>query len=349
MAKPINCKDFEKTNLFRTNNSYSQFDLPPEEIAKALPVRDPSKPKLGKNGKSGKQNQSKAQSQNQSANKAPNHRRKNATEDDTPKAFLRLMQFQTTGKRAPSGLETGESTKKRKRNATEKATESNKKATPTPAKTPAQPTPAEKQSMKILPGERLAEFSARVDREMPLSQMTKSTKTSEAKANEQRKQTKHEKHLRRLQSGWREEEAKIKEREQEEREEREGEMEVELQQWKDWEIEAGGKAKKRAVAAKKKKHKNGGDGGADSGDDDPDPWAKLKKRDQERKKNPFEVAPAPPSLVKPREIFKVRGGAKVDVANVPSAVGSLRRREELAGERRNIVEEYRKLMAEKRQ
>jgi hypothetical protein len=75
----------------------------------------------------------------------------------------------------------------------------------------------------------------------------------------------------------------------------------------------------------------------------------LKKRDQERKKNPFETAPAPPSLVKPREIFKVRGGAKVDVANVPTAVGSLRRREELAGERRNIVEEYRRLMAEKRQ
>ncbi|CAG7922661.1 unnamed protein product [Penicillium olsonii] len=317
----------------------SQFNLPPEEIAKALPVRDPSKPKQGKNGKGGNKNQ--AQNQNPSANKAPTHRNKKLSEDDTPKAFLRLMQFQTTGKRAPSGLETGESTKKRKRKDAEKSTESNKK----PVKEAAAPS-AEKQSLKILPGERLAEFSARVDREMPLSQMTKTTKSGEAKANEQRKQTKHEKHLRRLQSGWREEEAKIKEKEEEEREEREAEMEVELQQWKDWEIEAGGKAKKRALAAKKKKNK---DGGGDSGDDDPDPWAKLKKRDQERKKNPFEVAHAPPSLIKPREIFKVRGGAKVDVANVPSAVGSLRRREELAGERRNIVEEYRRLMAEKRQ
>ncbi|CAG8030468.1 unnamed protein product [Penicillium salamii] len=319
----------------------SQFNLPPEEIAKALPVRDPSKPKQN-NGKKGKGKNQQAQAQTPSANKAPNHRRKGVSEDDTPKAFLRLMQFQTTGKRAPSGLETGESTKKRKR--AEKTTDSNKK--PATEKVAASTTAkAEKQGLKIMPGERLAEFAARVDREMPLSQMTKTSKSGEAKANEQRKRTKHEKHLRRLQSGWREEEAKIKEREEEEREEREAEMEVELQQWKDWEIEAGGKAKKRALVAKKKKNKDGGD----SGDDDPDPWAKLKKRDQERKKNPFEVAPAPPSLIKPREIFKVRGGAKVDVANVPSAVGSLRRREELAGERRSIVEEYRKLMAEKRQ
>ena len=201
---------------------------------------------------------------------------------------------------------------------------------------------------KIMPGERLAEFAARVDREMPLSQMTKSVKTSDAKNKEQHKRTKHEKHLLRLQKGWREEDAKIKEREQEEREEREDEMEVELRQWKEWEIEAGGK-KKKAAAAKKKKGKNTNGNASDSGDDDPDPWAKLKKRDEERKKNPFEVAQAPPQLVKPREIFKVRGGAKVDVANVPAAVGSLRRREELAGERRNIVEEYRKLMAAKRQ
>lgn len=257
------------------------------------------------------------------------------------------MQFQTTGRRAPSGLETGESSKKRKRAEKEKA--DSKKSAKTEA--PKANTAAEKSSLKILPGERLGEFSARVDREMPMSQMTKTSKSGEAKDNEQRKRTKHEKHLRRLQSGWREEEAKIKEREEEQREEREAEMEVELQQWKDWDIEAGGKAKKRALAAKKNKKRSKGedDGDVDSGDDDPDPWAKLKKRDQERKKNPFEVAHAPPTLIKPREIFKVRGGAKVDVANVPAAVGSLRRREELAGERRNIVEEYRKLMAEKRQ
>ncbi|CAI7644013.1 unnamed protein product [Penicillium viridicatum] len=322
------------------------FNLPPSEVAKALPVRDLVKPKLGKNGKKLK-NQSK--DQDQSANKAPTHRLKNVTEDDTPKAFRRLMQYQQTGRRAPSGLETGERPNKRKRNATEDATASSKKPTTAAETQKPKPSAKEKAEMpKIMPGERLAEFVARVDREMPLSQMTKSVKTGDAKNKEQHKRTKHEKHLLRLQKGWREEDAKIKEREQEEREEREDDMEVELRQWKEWEIEAAG-GKKRAAAKKNKKKGSNANGDADSGDDDPDPWAKLKKRDEERKRNPFEVAKAPPQLVKPREIFKVRGGAKVDVANVPAAVGSLRRREELAGERRNIVEEYRKLMAAKRQ
>ncbi|KAJ5121615.1 uncharacterized protein N7515_009576 [Penicillium bovifimosum] len=315
------------------------FNLPPTEIAKALPVRDASKPKLGKGGKKqgGKKPQSK--DQNPSANKAPTHRRKNVSEDDTPKAFLRLMQYQQTGRRAPSGLETGERSNKRKRKADDKDTKESSKKTARVAETnKAQTNTSSKdkpEMPKIMPGERLAEFAARVDREMPLSQMTKSVKSGDGKAKEQHKQTKHEKHLRRLQKGWREEEAKIREREQEEREEREDEMEVELQQWKEWEIEAGKKKKKNAAQKKKGK----GNGGR----------MILKKKDEERKKNPFEVAKAPPQLVKPREIFKVRGGAKVDVANVPAAVGSLRRREELAGERRSIVEEYRKLMAAKRQ
>ncbi|KAJ5558961.1 hypothetical protein N7535_009166 [Penicillium sp. DV-2018c] len=330
------------------------FNLPPTEIAKALPVRDQTKTKLGKGGK--KQG-GKKQDQNPSANKAPSHRRKNVSEDDTPKAFLRLMQYQQTGRRAPSGLETGERTNKRKRNATEDndAQESSKKsaragagAAETQKPQPSTSTKDKREMPKIMPGERLAEFAARVDREMPLSQMTKSVKSGEGKGKEQHKLTKHEKHLRRLQKGWREEEARIREREQEEREEREDEMEVELQQWKEWEIEAGKKKKKNAAQKKKKNGKGKNGDQSDSEDDDPDPWAKLKKKDEERKKNPFEVAKAPPQLVKPREIFKVRGGAKVDVANVPAAVGSLRRREELAGERRSIVEEYRKLMAAKR-
>ncbi|KAJ5952682.1 uncharacterized protein N7479_011095 [Penicillium vulpinum] len=321
------------------------FDLPPSEIAKALPVRDAVKPKLGKNGKKlvNKKDQS------QSANKAPTHRSKNVTEDDTPKAFRRLMMYQQTGRRAPSGLETGERPKKRKRNATEDETTSSKKSAQAAemqkAKAAAAAAKEKAEMPKIMPGERLAEFVARVDREMPLSQMTKTVKSGDAKNKEQHKKTKHEKHLLRLQKGWREEDAKIREREQEEREERENEMEDELRQWKEWEIEAAG-GKKKAAKKNKKKNANGGD---DSEDDDPDPWAKLKKRDEERKKNPLEVAKAPPQLVKPREIFKVRGGAKVDVANVPASVGSLRRREELAGERRNIVEEYRKLMAARRQ
>lgn len=261
------------------------------------------------------------------------------------------MQYSSTGRRAPSGLETGEKdreNKKRKREGKNKNDDSNKKT----ARTESQQTDAlskeAKQALpKILPGEKLSDFAARVDRTLPLSMMTKSSQPDGVKVRDH-KMTKHEKHLRRLQAGWREEEARIREREEAEREERAGEMEEQLEILKEWEAEArGGKAKKKGTVPKKKK-KSAEGGAEDSGDDDPDPWAKLKKRDQERQTNPFDFAQAPPQLTKPREIFKIRGGAKVDVANVPNSVGSLRRREELAGERRNIVEEYRRLMAEKR-
>lgn len=318
-------------------------------IAKPLPVRE-QQPKPKKGAK--KQPQPPVDSKKTAV--PATTRRKNASEDDTPKAFRQLMQYSTTGRRAPSGLESGKKdreNKKRKREGPDNKNESNKKI-PRAEVQNTEPTAKEtKQAVpKILPGEKLSDFAARVDRALPLSEMTKSSQPGGGKVRDH-KITKHEKHLRRLQAGWREEEARIREREEAEREEREAEMEEQLEILKEWEAEArGGKAKKKGTVPKKKKKKgaNGGDGAGDSGDDDPDPWAKLKKRDKERQANPFEYAQAPPQLIKPREIFKVRGGAKVDVANVPNAVGSLRRREELAGERRNIVEEYRRLMAEKR-
>lgn len=313
-------------------------------IAKSLPVRDQqAKPPGGK-----KQSQ---QTETKKLAGPATTRRKNASEDDTPKAFRRLMQYSSTGRRALSGLETGEKNrenKKRKREGADKKDDSNKKPARTePQQAEASSKEAKQVMPKILPGEKLSDFAARVDRTLPLSAMTKSSQPGGANVRDH-KMTKHEKHLRRLQAGWREEEAKIREREEADREERAAEMEEQLEIMKEWEAEArGGKAKKKGTVPKKKK--KGAEGDAeDSGDDDPDPWAKLKKRDKERQANPFDFAQAPPQLTKPREIFKVRGGAKVDVANVPNAVGSLRRREELAGERRNIVEEYRRLMAEKR-
>lgn len=274
-------------------------------------------------------------------------RSKRAKEDDTPRAFRQLMQFRTTGRRAPSGLETGEKkskaeNKKRKREDADKKGDSNKK----PAKTLSEQKEAAGKDAKlampqILPGEKLSDFSARVDRALPLAAITK-TQAGQRKDRDH-KITKHEKHLRRLQAGWREDEAKIREKEQEEKEEREEQMEEQIELMKKWDAERrGGKARKKGTVPKRNKS-------GDGGDDDPDPWAKLLKRDKERKANPFEVAQAPPELKKPREIFKVRGGAKVDVANVPNAVGSLRRREELASERRNIVDEYRRMVAERRQ
>ncbi|KAB8233828.1 hypothetical protein ETB97_002934 [Aspergillus alliaceus] len=319
----------------RKQNDANIYDLPPSMIAKSLPTRDPNAKDKNKNSK--KNAKVKAQDQLQA-------RRKAAHDDDTPKAFLRLMQFQTKGKQVPAKPDAGGS-KKRKRglDKSDDVTSTTRKKSG-PAAVKEQSNDAESQPKpKILPGEKLSDFAARVDREMPISGMKKSGKPASLdvpKIRGEHRVTKHEKHLLRLQKQWREEEAEILEREAAEREQREEELEDQLELWKEWETEAGkAKAKKKGAGARK--------GGKGNGD--PDPWAKLKTKDRLNKPaNPFETAEAPPQLTKPKEIFKVRSGAKVDVANVPNAVGSLRRREELAGERKNIVEEYRRLMAEKR-
>ncbi|KAL4993304.1 hypothetical protein BDV10DRAFT_190111 [Aspergillus recurvatus] len=339
----------------RRQNDESIYDLPPTLIAKSLPVRDPSKPTgKGKGKGKGKLNaNAKSQSKDgevsaakQKAGIAAASRRKSALDDDTPRAFRQLMQFQERRqiqnnkkrRRDDDSSDSDNDSKNDNNTSAVPRKTKNKTKTKQPATTSTESEEVEgktvsKTAPKILPGEKLSDFAARVDREMPLSDMKRSSKPAtpiDLPKIKETRTTKHEKHLKRLQAQWREDDARIKEREAAEREEREEEMEEQLQLWEDWEAEAG----------KKKKRK-----GADE-DDGPDPWAKLKKK--RAAVNPFEVAQEPPQLKKPREVFKVRGGAKVDVANVPSSVGSLRRREELASERRNIVEEYRRLMAEKR-
>jgi hypothetical protein len=63
-----------------------------------------------------------------------------------------------------------------------------------------------------------------------------------------------------------------------------------------------------------------------------------------------DVVHAPLTFSKvPREIFKVRNGAKVNVNNVPNAAGSLRKREELDEEGRTLIDTYWELMAAKKE
>ncbi|KAI5296842.1 Calcineurin subunit B [Ascosphaera pollenicola] len=192
----------------------------------------------------------------------------------------------------------------------------------------------------ILPGEKLSDFAARVDQAMPLSGIAKrhAVAVPGLKIRETRT-TKHEKHLRRLQKGWREEEARLLEKEAEEREERDAAMEELEEQWRALEAEAGPRKKRKG-------NKKGGKGVVE---EEEDPWAVLNRKvKEERKRNPLETVEAPPVLTQLRPKFKVYGGATVSVENVPGAAGSLRRREELREERESIVEQYRRLMAEKR-
>ncbi|RMJ27531.1 hypothetical protein PHISP_01588 [Aspergillus sp. HF37] len=321
----------------RRQKDSRSYDLPPSLVAKPLPTRElQSKPSNKTNKKKNADQKTKFQRFETQT--------KNGLNDDTPKAFRRLMQYQEGRANkhtpTPSDPDTGE-TRKRKRGATDGKMEGS-----TGKKKSASASATCLDNPKILPGEKLSDFAARVDRELPLSDMKRSNNPTASDVPKLRGErlTKHERRLRRLQRQWREEEERIQERENEEKDEREANMDDQNQLWKQWEAEAG--KKKKAPATKKRKGED--DGGSDA-DDDPDPWAKLNRTDRVNKPaNPFDVVQAPPQLTKAKGKFKVRGGARVDVANIPSAVGSLRRREELAGERRNVVEEYRRLMAEKR-
>ncbi|EZF35873.1 hypothetical protein TMEN_9305 [Trichophyton mentagrophytes] len=344
----------------RRGNGDDDYDLPPTSIAKSLPTRLEKSDVKSKGG--------------QGTKKEPKQKRSStkSLQDDTPKAFARLMRVyqESNGKRKQGDrdaeLDSSEqnSRKRKRQNDTNQQKAQNKNSK---AKAAAEAKDAN--IPKILPGERISEFAARVDRALPFSELAKRASLSKGGKDavlgkiRDTRQTKHEKRLLRLQSQWREEDRKFREKRQAEIEEAEGEEEEINDLWKEWEREAGagvkGKSKKTSIAQKKKKKKKKGmdDGDGDdhaiSSDDDDDPWAKLNKRATVTKPiNPADVVQAPPEkLAKPREIFKVRGmgGAKVHVADVPAAAGSLRRREELASERQSIVEQYRKLMASKRE
>ncbi|EUC31368.1 hypothetical protein COCCADRAFT_38513 [Bipolaris zeicola 26-R-13] len=311
----------------RIEDDDSQFDLPPTLHAAPLAV-----------GKA------------RTFNSAPKTKKRKVAQvegygaDDTPKAFQRLMAFSSGGQKKRSGLDDGsvkpKKQKKEQQSATTADTTKEEKSTKTDEQ-PTQPTPA----LKIQPGESMADFRARVDQALPLSGITKSGKKIAGLSDH--RVTKHERRLKRLQKGWREEEARLREKEMERRELAE-EEEDELDAM--WEDHTADLPTKRTVDGKKKKAKKGkrklkvGEVAHDSEDE----WEALKKKREERK-GLNDIVHAPPTFTKtPREIFKVKNGAGAKVANVPNSAGSLSKREQLGEERQKMIDAYRQMMAAKK-
>lgn len=254
---------------------------------------------------------------------APPKRQRNTTkdykEDDTPRAFARLM-AQQGGQRLRSGLDDGEAKKAKKK--------ARKVAEAEATISSAQSDGAEK--LKILPGERLDQFAARVNQALPVGGLSRKGKAVEGDAP---RRTKTEKRLHRMYAEWREQDAKRREREEEFQEEQE-EKDEELQ------TEYGGQPIKLQAEGKKAKRKRML---TEAGDNE-DPWAVLKAK-RDAPKGLHDVAQAPPELkVVPKEKFKVKDNAKIEVANVPGKSGSLKRREELGEARREVIERYRAMM-----
>ena len=238
------------------------------------------------------------------------------------------MQLQSSRKRPRSGLDDGNETrnskKRRKVEAVDEA--SVQEAVSREAIGPEMP--------KILPGERLGDFAARVDHALPVGRLARKGNVKVEGVKE--RQTKTEKRLQKMYAAWREEEARLKEKD-EERMEQEEEAEEER------EAALGGQSLHLPSDSKKAKRRKmiGEEVGKD---DDDDPWAELKTK-REAPRGLHDVVQAPPNFkALPKEKFKVRNGAKVDVAEIPTAAGSLKRREELSSARREFIERYRAMM-----
>jgi hypothetical protein len=243
---------------------------------------------------------------------------------------MRLMAF-AQGKKLLKGLDDGvKETKvaKKRRVAAEKDTEE-----------PIKPEESRNEVPTIRPGERMSDFSARVDAALPVSGLiNKSTRGGKDPLGLKVGRTKTEKRMHRMYDEWRQEEARIQEKRQEELElAEEEEMDEDGQvKWK-VDVEKSGKKKK----GKKRKIL----GEIEDGDDDP--WAKIKRDRGEVKAGLNDVVLAPPTFSKvPKEKFKVRG-ARVEIDDVPRASGSLRRREQLGEVRKSVVEGYRQMMKDK--
>ena len=238
-----------------------------------------------------------------------------------------MMQLQTSKKRQRSGLDDGQdrkSSKKQKKNGESANTVSNSE---TVVERPQTGMP------KILPGERLGDFAARVDQALPVGGLARKGQVKVEGLKE--RQTKTEKRLHKMYAEWRKDDAKRKEAEEERREQEED---------ADEELSANHGGQNIQIPTTINKRKRQRVIGETAGSDDEDPWAQLKQK-REKPKGLHDVVQAPPSFkAVPKEKFKVRNGAGVQVANVPGAAGSLKRREELSEARREVIARYRNMM-----
>lgn len=262
-------------------------------------------------------------------------KRKPDPNDDTPKAFARLMAFRE-GKKLPKGLDDGvRETKaaKKRRLASEQDGKD----------MVVEKTKADPEIPTIRIGEKMSDFAARVDAALPVSGLiNKTARGGKDPLGLKVGRTKTEKKMHRMYDEWREQDKKLKEKREEalDLEEEEAMDEDGQVKWK-LDIEADNRQKGKGKGKKKQKVR----GEVDDGD--ADPWEQIKRNRAEAKVGLNDVVKAPPVFTKaPREKFKVRGvqGAKVEVGDVPKASGSLRRREELGEVRRSVVEGYRAMM-----
>lgn len=200
-----------------------------------------------------------------------------------------------------------------------------------------------KENLSIRPGERLWEFSQRVDAALPLSGLvTKTVKDGKDPLGLRVRRTKKERKMHKLYDQWREEERKIQEKREEQQELEEEKAMEDDELGVTWKLDL----EEQQSRKKRKKGKRGKYVGEEGGKE-ADPWEEIKKKRGEAKIGLNDVAKAPPELKLPRKKLLVQGVA-VAIDDIPKAAGSLRQREELQNIRDEVVASYRKMMVERR-
>lgn len=275
----------------KRDDDKSFFDLPPTTKAKSLPVIAPTKDFLTPKKKQ-KLNNGKA-------------KKSKGGKDDTPKAFARLMAWHKDGKKIAGGLDDGTFSKPKKTRKQKPAQHDTSIDTTTVEDSESQLQPSDVSGTvpKIQRGESLAEFAIRVDQSLPLASLAKQNinpnkslpEDLREKEKKSRHVTKHNKRLMRMQSEWRNTEAKLKAKEEEEAEDNMEKVEEDRLLW-DSVKTTGKKGKKKVV--------------------DDDPWKELekKRREEEGRRgkghtiglSARDQVQAPPTLGAIKNIFKER-------------------------------------------
>ena len=253
--------------------SYS-FDLPPSEIARPLPVTlaksAKQKPAASKDGP-----------------RAKKKRKTRQQSDDAPRAFTRLMAFansrsQNTGKSQGEDQVVG---KQRRPQADGEGPES---------------AQACKELPKILPGENMRDFAARVNTEIPVTvKDTRKIKSGKDPLGLKQFRTKKERQMHKLYDQWREEERKVQERKEEEAElAAERDIESGLFQMSSAAGVGGEDAFRECGKGSAKKRRAKED----------DPWEEMRKKRGEKRPSLRDVALAPPDLTALKKFKKLPTG-----------------------------------------
>lgn len=246
------------------------------------------------------------------------HNRACKKDDDTPRAFKRLMAV-AQGKKIRSGLD-GEDI----------------------GRTPAAALDRASERPRIQPGESLRSFSARVNASLPVAGLAKKTRVKDGKDELGFKvqRTRKERKMHKLYEQWRAEDRKIQESKEDE---------LELVAARGLENDDDGMLaaalvtdgiRDAASGAKRPRKRRS------SAEDDP--WLELKQRRAESRLGLQDLALRPPDGDGMKTNYPAKdSGTSFKGSSVPKLAGSLRRREELEATRDQVVELYRKVRGQR--